>query len=149
MLASSSSDSANENDSQCRSNLAPPPTNLSQRSLTFSINSQRHTICRVVLGIPIEQDPPDFSPTFSPVVLFGGRRRRRSRISIRLDSRRRRFLFLWPLPLHQALPIPTAKLAPPCAFFTQPLVQLENPPHIGLVILLVLRVDGLEFSGCT
>jgi hypothetical protein len=35
------------------------------------------------------------------------------------------------------------------AFSTQFLVYLENAPHVILMILLVLRVDSVQFTGGT
>lgn len=39
-----------------------------------------------------------------------------------------------------------AELFPNVTVLAEMLVQLEDPPHVRLLILLVLGVDGVEFS---
>jgi hypothetical protein len=49
--------------------------------------------------------------------------------------------------LGQAVTVATAKLGPDVAWLAEVLVQLENAPHIDLVILLMFGIDRIELSG--
>lgn len=48
----------------------------------------------------------------------------------------------------KTLAVPGAKLCPRVAILRERLVQLMQPPNVALLVLLVLGVNGVEFTRC-
>lgn len=130
--------------------------------LTFADDAKTHSTGAIFLSPPFYQSTPGL-PTNRTTVCLCIADSRRSGRGGRWDSRwnwrrvkanRTRWLVFSKLPiclellgsLGQAISISTSKLRPNMPRRTEMFVQLEDSPHVHLVVLLVLGVDCVQFT---